>query len=157
MLPVFHRIGSMRPITVSVELSAPVEVAWQRFSDLSSHSQWMSDAVSILFNTAQRRGVGVEMTVPTRVGPIRVTDIMEVVEWVEMESIGVRHTGRIRGRGRFELSDQPGGSRLVLTEHLKFPWYLGGAITGLFARPILRRTFRANLRRFKRWMESERL
>lgn len=144
----------MRPITVSVEMSAPVEVAWQRFSDLSSHSEWMSDAVSILFNTAQRRGVGVEMAVPTRVGPMRVTDIMEVVEWVELESIGVRHTGRIRGQGRFELSDHPGGSRLVLTEHLKFPWYLGGAITGWFARPILRRIFQANLRRFKRWLES---
>ena len=144
----------MRPITVTVGLCAPTEVVWQRFSDLSSHSEWMSDAVSILFETDQRRGVGVQMRVPTRVGPLRVTDIMEVVEWIEQESIGVRHTGRVRGWGRFELSDHPGGSSLILTEHLKFPWYLGGAITGLFARPILRRTFRANLSRFKRWIES---
>ena len=144
----------MGPITVSVGLSVPSEVVWKRFSDLSSHSEWMSDAVSILFQTDQRRGVGVRMKVPTRVGPLRVTDVMEVVEWIELESIGVRHTGRIRGRGRFQLSAHPDGSMLVLTEHLKFPWYLGGVITGLLARPILRRTFQANLRRFKRWMES---
>ena len=115
----------------------------------------MSDAVSILFETDQRRGVGVLMKVPTRVGPLRVTDIMEVVEWTEPSSIGVRHAGRIRGWGRFELCDDQAGSRLVLTEHLRFPWYLGGVITGLFARPILRRIFQANLGRFKRWMESE--
>lgn len=114
----------------------------------------MSDAVSILFETDQRRGVGVRMTVPTRIGPLRVTDMMEVVEWIEMESIGVMHTGRIRGRGRFELSDHPDGSRLVLSEELRFPWYLGGVIGELFARPILRRTFQANLRRFRRWLES---
>lgn len=114
----------------------------------------MSDALSIIFETDQRRGVGVRIKVPTRVGPLRVTDLMEVVEWVDGKSIGVRRLGRIGGWGRFNLSAYPGGSKLVCTESVVFPWYLGGAITGWFARPILQRVFRKNLRRFKQWMEA---
>ena len=59
----------MRGISVSIAISAPVEVVWERLSDLASHSEWMTDAASILFLTDQRRGVGVGMRVPTRGGP----------------------------------------------------------------------------------------
>lgn len=127
---------------------------WERLSDLATHSEWMGDATSILFDGDQRRGVGVAMTVPTRVGPFRVVDIMEVDEWIEQERIGVRRRGRIGGWGRFELSADGNGSDLVITEQLRFPWYLGGPVTEWFARPILRRVFRANLVRLRRRVES---
>ena len=144
----------MRDISVSIRISAPVNEVWERLSDLATHSEWMSDATSILFDGDQRRGVGVAMTAPTRVGPFRVVDIMEVDEWIEQERIGVRRRGRIGGRGRFDLSGDRNGSNLVITEQLHFPWYLGGPLIGWFARPILRRVFRANLVRFRRWVES---
>jgi hypothetical protein len=114
----------------------------------------MMDAACILFDTDQRRGVGVRMTVPTRVGPLRVIDIMEVMEWVDKERIGVNHLGRIKGWGRFEISVHDDRTRLVCTESLLFPWYLGGALTGWCARPILQRIFQNNLRRFQRWVEA---
>lgn len=94
------------------------------------------------------------MKVPTRVGPLRVMDIMEVEDWTEHKSIGVRHTGRIGGWGRFELSGDRKGSRLVMMEQLSFPWYMGGAVTEWFARPVLRRIFRVNLISFQRWVEA---
>lgn len=144
----------MREVSVSIQVSAPVNEVWNRLSDLATHSEWMSDATSILFDGDQRRGVGVAMTVPTRVGPLRVVDIMEVDEWTEQERIGVRHRGRIGGWGRFELSGDRNGSILVLTEQLHFPWYMGGPVIGWFARPVLRRVFRANLVSFGRWVES---
>lgn len=143
----------MRGISVSIAISAPVEVVWERLSDLASHSEWMTDAASILFLTDQRRGVGVGMRVPTRVGPLRVVDLMEVDEWTELQRIGVRHVGRIGGWGRFELAGDGNGSLLTRREQLHFPWYMGGVFTEWFARPILRRIFRANLAGFGQWVE----
>ncbi|MCQ3802658.1 MAG: SRPBCC family protein [bacterium] len=139
---------------MSIQISAPVDQVWEKLSDLATHSEWMSDATTILFDGDQRRGVGVAMTVPTRVGPLRIVDTMEVDEWVEKERIGVKHTGRIGGWGRFELFGDQHGSILVRKEQLHFPWYMGGPVIEWFARPILRRIFRANLVSFGRWVES---
>ena len=146
----------MRGTSVSIPISAPVEVVWERLSDLPSHSVWMTDAASIFFLTDQRRGVGVRMKVPTRVGPLRVVDLMEVDEWDELQRIGVRRVGRIGGRGQFRLTGDRNSSVLTLTEQLHFPWYMGGVIAEWFARPILRRVFLANLIRFGRWVETGR-
>lgn len=140
---------------MTVEIKAPLEFVWARLSDLPSHSEWMSDADAVSFLTGQRRGEGVRMMVPTRVGVFRVTDLMEIDEWVEGRRIVVRHVGRIAGWGRFELADRPPGCCLTWTEHLRFPWYLGGALVGWSSRPILRRIFKANLTRFQKWVEDD--
>lgn len=145
----------MGSFAVTVEIKAPLGFVWTRLSDLSSHSEWMSDAASISFVTEQRRGEGVRMRVPTRVGILRVTDLMEIDEWIDGKRIGVRHVGRIGGWGRFELSDHPPRCRLTWTEHLIFPWYLGGVLTGWASRPVLRRVFRANLIRFGKRVEGD--
>ncbi len=63
--------------------------------------------------------------------------------------------GRIGGWGRFELSDHPPLCRLTWTEHLRFPWYLGGVLVEWSSRPILRRIFRANLNRFRKRVEDD--
>ena len=140
---------------MAVEIRAPLEFVWARLSDLSSHAEWMSDAASISFVTEQRRGEGVRMRVPTRVGLFRITDLMEIDEWIERNRIGIRHVGPIGGRGRFEVSDHPPRCRLTWTEHLRFPWYLGGVLVEWASRPILRRVFRANLVRFQRRVEDD--
>lgn len=140
---------------MTVEIGAPCDFVWTRLSDLPSHSEWMSDAASISFLTEQRRGEGVRMQVPTRVGFFRITDLMEIDEWIEGRRMGVRHVGPIGGWGRFELSDHPAGCRLTWTEHLRFPWYLGGVLAERLSRPILRRIFRANLIRFQKRVEDE--
>ncbi len=145
----------MGTITVTVEIEAPLDFVWARLSDLSSHSEWMSDAAAISFLTEKRRGVGVRMQVPTRVGFLQITDLMEIDEWVEGRRMGVRHVGRIGGWGRFELTDHPPLCELAWTEHLKFPWYLGGALAEWSSRPILRRIFRANLTRFRQRVEED--
>ncbi len=95
------------------------------------------------------------MKVPTRVGPLRTVDLMEIDEWIEEKRLGVRHAGRIGGWGRFELSDNPPGSRLTWVEQLRFPWYMGGVLAKWAARSILRRIFQADLVRFQQWVETE--
>ncbi len=115
----------------------------------------MKDATAIVFEGEQRRGVGVRMKVPTRVGPLRVTDFISVEEWTEEKTIGVHRRGRIGGWGRFELSPRPDGTLLALTECLDFPWYMGGPVAGWFARPVLRRVFRSNLLNFGDWVKAQ--
>ena len=145
----------MGSVAVTVEIEAPRDFVWARLSDLSSHSEWMSDAASVSFLTERRRGQGVRMRVPTRVGIFRITDLMEIDEWVEGRRIGVLHLGPVGGWGRFELSDLPPRCRLTWTEHLRFPWYLGGVLAERLSRPVLRRIFRANLTRFQDRVEGE--
>ena len=77
------------------------------------------DAETIEFVTGQTRGVGTRMRVPTRIGPLRSTDLMTVVEWEEGSSIGVEHVGAVAGVGRFAL--RPSGAGTELSSSLMRP------------------------------------
>lgn len=136
----------MPEIRVETELAAGVEEVWEDVRDVASHVEWMHDAETIVFTSAQLQGVGTTFDCLTRVGPIRLTDRMEITEWVDCESIGVRHAGLVTGEGRFTLT--PTGrnaTRFVWAETLYFPWWLGGPVGAWLGRPILRQIWRRNL------------
>ena len=137
----------MTRIALSRTVTASPEVVWEALADLASHSEWMKDAESIEFRSEQRRGVGVEMEVETRVGPLRTLDIMTVTDWTEGESIEVRHEGLVTGVGLLSVQAHGPGSRISWDEDLRFPWWLGGVVTAWLARPILHRIWKGNLRR----------
>ena len=94
------------------------------------------------------------MEVLTRVGPLHTTDLMEVTEWVDRRTIGVRHEGLVTGEGKFSLEATDTGTRFTWSEQLSFPWYLGGAIVGQLASPILRWVWRRNLESLRNRIES---
>lgn len=131
-------------------VEAPPEAVWRELADLAGHVDWMADAESIEFTSEQRHGVGTTFDCATRIGPLRTTDRMEVTRWQEGRELGVRHIGLVTGEGVFTLRPaDPEGRRTQLdwVERLRFPWYLGGPLTGLLARPVLRSIWRGNLRR----------
>jgi carbon monoxide dehydrogenase subunit G len=147
----------MQPITVSIELAAPIGAVWDALADVSSHSEWMADAQSIEFIGDRRSGVGTRIRVRTSVGPLRSDDIMEFDGWDPPRLMTVRHVGAVRGSGEFRLSGVGDDrTRLEWLEQLEFPWYLGARAGYVFARPILRRLFAANLRRFAASMDAAR-
>lgn len=127
---------------------------WDAAADLASHAEWMADARSITFETAQRRGPGTRLRVETRIGPLRTNDLMVVDEWLEGRVIGVEHRGLVTGRGRFELLPTAGGTRFTWREELAFPWFLGGHLTAWLARPVLARLWRRNLAGLKARLEA---
>lgn len=135
----------MARITRSVDIAASLADVWAAAADLASHDRWMKDAESIVFLSEVRRGVGTVMQVRTVVGPLRTTDLIEVTDWEEGRSIGVRHEGIVRGTGRFSVAALAGRTRFTWTEALTFPWWAGGAITAAFARPVLGFIWRRNL------------
>ncbi|MBA2609438.1 MAG: SRPBCC family protein [Actinobacteria bacterium] len=133
-----------------VTINAPIDAAWAHLADIDSHVDWMADAESITFTSAARTGVGTAFECVTKVGPLRTTDKMTVTEWDDGRRIGVAHSGIVVGSGVFELAAvNERVSRLSWTEDLRFPWFVGGVVSAFAARPVLKRIWMGNLRRFK--------
>jgi carbon monoxide dehydrogenase subunit G len=137
-------------IRVRRVIERPPAAVWDRLADIADHVTWMADAAAIRFTTERRQGVGTAFECETRVGPLRTLDRMEITEWSPGEAIEVHHRGVVTGTGRFTLRGSTDGQRTELTwdEDLRLPWYLGGRLTALLARPILRRLWAGNLARF---------
>ena len=136
-------------VKVAVELPAPPETVWADVADVASHVEWMADAESIDVVSEQRAGVGTEIDVATRVGPFRTRDRMHFTEWEAPHRMGVDHRGLVTGSGAFTLEPTAAGTRFVWEETIRFPWYLGGPIGALVARPVLAWIWRRNLRRLR--------
>gem|GEM_PF-831396 len=157
--------GQGAPVSVSILIDAPPSEVWADLRDISSHTEWMQDAVAIRFTSERHHGVGTTFEADTKVGPFRLSDPMEVTEWDEgpMEegtgegarSMGIRHGGVVTGTGRFSLEPVAGGrTRFSWDEELSFPWWMGGATGSLVAGQVLRLVWKRNLANLKRRIES---
>lgn len=135
----------MRPLTINVQIHAPVEAVWQELRAIERHVTWMRDAESITFANDQREGVGTVFYCRTRVGPFVLNDVMSITEWVPQASMGVTHRGLVTGEGTFNLRANDNGTHIEWSERLHFPWFLGGPVTALVARPVLRWIWQQNL------------
>jgi hypothetical protein len=72
-------------------------------------------------------------------------DVMSITEWVPQASMGVTHRGLVTGEGTFNLRANDNGTHIEWSERLHFPWFLGGPVTALVARPVLRWIWQQNL------------
>ncbi|MCY3616146.1 MAG: SRPBCC family protein [Acidimicrobiaceae bacterium] len=143
----------MVTIRVSTVVPAAPAAVWEDLRHIGRHVDWMSDAESIRILTEDTEGVGVRFDCVTRIGPVRLTDHMEVTDWREGEVMGIRHSGVVSGTGQFRLSacEGPEGAvytRFEWTESLRFGWWMGGRVGAALARPALRAVWARNLRRF---------
>lgn len=144
-------------IAVGVTIAASPADVWSVIEPVERHVDWMVDAESIRFMTAQTRGVGTAFDCVTRVGPFRTTDRMEIVEWDAPRSMGIEHCGMVTGRGRFTLHPSGNATQFTWREELTFPWWMGGAVGAFVAKPVLSAIWRRNLRRLKMLVETDRL
>lgn len=139
-------------------LSAPPEAVWADLEDIGSHVEWMADAEAIRFLDGPTRGVGTRFECDTKVGPFRLTDVMEITDWVPGKVMGVRHTGVVTGTGRFTLKKARGGrTQFQWKERLSFPLWLGGPVGALLSKPVLRWVWRRNLERLAARFEGQKL
>jgi hypothetical protein len=114
----------------------------------------MTDAVAVRLIDEQP-GVGQRFECDTKIGPVRLTDRMEITAWEPPSAMGVRHTGVVTGEGRFTLTpiDFARRTRFSWEETLHFPWWLGGRVGAAVAGPFLRRIWRHNLTSLKGQIE----
>ncbi|MEQ1788578.1 MAG: SRPBCC family protein, partial [Acidimicrobiales bacterium] len=141
-------VAQVARIRVSTVLDAPPAAVWADLEDIGSHVEWMADAEAIRFVTDQTAGVGTTFECDTKVGPFRLTDVMEITEWVPGKTMGVRHTGVVTGTGRFTLKKARGGrTAFQWKERLVYPLWLGGPVGAFLSKPVLRWVWRRNLAR----------
>ena len=146
----------MARIRVSTVIDAPPKVVWAAIEDIASHVDWREDAVAIRFTTPQTSGPGTTFECDTKIGPIRLVDVMEITEWRPGKAMGVRHTGIVTGEGGFRLKKVRGGrTRFTWDERFRFPWFFAGPLGGaLGGRPILTLVWKRNLRNLKALVEA---
>jgi Polyketide cyclase / dehydrase and lipid transport len=141
-------------IRTCITIDARPAAVWADVKRIDKHVEWMRDAKSIRFRTRRRTGVGTEFECVTGVGPLVTKDLLVVTEWRPRRAIGIEHRGAFRGRGRFTLRRTRGGrTRFCWRERLRFPWWMGGPLGELVARPVLRSIWKGNLRRLKARVE----
>jgi len=143
-------------IRVSVDIAAPVQKVWDIVEPVERHIDWMADAVAIRFQTEQTRGTGTTFFCDTKVGPIKLVDVMTITAWEPGKVMGVKHTGVVTGTGEFTLDAiDASHTRFTWTESLTFPWWLGGPI-GAFVggQIVMKAIWRRNLRELKKLVEA---
>jgi hypothetical protein len=142
-------------LKVRIVIDASPADTWRVIEPIENHVDWMADAESIRFTGAQTRGPGTTFDCVTKVGPVRFTDTMTVIEWEPARMMGIEHRGLVTGRGRFTLRRRRRGrTQFTWAERLTFPWWMGGALGAFAAKPVLRAIWRRNLRRLKTIVEA---
>lgn len=145
----------MANIRVSTVIDAPPAEVWDVVRKIEDHVDWMADAEAIRFTSEQHAGVGTTFECDTKVGPAKLTDVMEITEWEDEKVMGVRHTGIVTGTGRFTLHPAgPGRTEFRWEEELDFPVWMGGPLRNPVGGRILAAIWRRNLRRLKSIVEG---
>jgi hypothetical protein len=114
----------------------------------------MQDAVAIRFISKQKRGVGTRFECDTKIWKLPLKDKLTITYWEDDYYMGVEHTGLVGGSGTFVLEPNGrGGTEFIWEEDLIFPWYFGGPVGALIARPVMTKVWRANLAALKHIVE----
>lgn len=145
----------MATIRVSTIIDATPDRVWAVVENVADHVDWMHDAVAIRFTSDSTSGVGTTFDCDTKVGPFRLTDKMEITEWEDGTTIGVRHVGIVTGTGAFTIVPV-GASRTGFQwkESLRFPWWMGGPLGALVGGQVLRLIWKRNLKGLKAIVEA---
>ena len=120
--------AAMARVRCEIEIDALPDEVWAHVADIERHTDWMRDAHEIRMLTEQTSGVGTRYECDTRIGPLKLTDVMEIIDWRPAVAMGVRHEGVVTGAGLFTLTpiDLDRRTRFAWTEELRFPWWLAG-------------------------------
>ena len=137
-------------IQVVVDLPATPTEVWAYLRDVTKHSEWMMDALSVDITSEVTEGPGLTFDCLTAVGPFRVRDQMEVVEWEPERAMGVKHSGIVTGIGQFTLTPTSGGTRFSWYESIELPLRFGGRLGESIAKPLLTAIWRRNLRSLRK-------
>ena len=144
-----------RAVVVSIVIGRSPSEVWADVREIDSHVAWMLDATAIRFLTEHHEGAGTRFECDTKVGPFKLTDVMEITAWDDECRMGVSHVGLVEGTGEFILRPiEPGVTEFRWEEDLTFPWYFGGVVGAFLARPILRLIWKRNLARLNSRIEQ---
>lgn len=144
-------------LTLTVDVNAPAELVWQVVTDWPGQCEWMLATRVETTSGGDGRYLGATMSAATGVGPLAVTDTMEITEWEPPRRCVVRHTGAvIRGDGIFEVTPLgPDRARFLWSELLDLPLGALGRAGWPLVRPAMRAGVERSLRVMARRCEAE--
>jgi uncharacterized protein YndB with AHSA1/START domain len=141
-----------------IAIAAPPEVVWQAVADWERQSEWVAlTTVTVEPGGPENRGrgVGERLTAVTRLGPIGVTDRMQVTRWEPPRRVDVVHLGRVvRGTGTFLVEPAPGGAWFTWAEELDVPFGWLGRAGAWLLRPAGQLLLRRSLRTLAHRLEA---
>ena len=149
--------AAMARVRCEIEIDALPDEVWAHIADIERHTDWMRDAHEIRMLTEQTSGVGTRYECDTRIGPLKLTDVMEIIDWRPAVAMGVRHEGVVTGAGLFTLTpiDLDRRTRFAWTEELRFPWWLAGPFGATVGgHTVLSAIWNRNLRDLKAQIEE---
>jgi hypothetical protein len=137
-------------VHAAVDVGAPAQRVWDVLVDWPRHAEWVP------FTSADGGAAeGESVEARTGIGPASFLDTMVIDDWTPPNRVGVRHTGRlIRGEGRFDLVDLPGGRcRVTWSELIDLPLGPAGRVAWIAVGPLARLMLHTALRRLAKLFE----
>jgi hypothetical protein len=122
-----------------VLLPTTPEEAWAVLMNWERQADWMLDADAVRVVSPQREGIGVRLSVRTRILGIAAFDEpMEVTGWDPPRRLEIRHGSAVVGIGVWELEAVEGGTRFTWSEDVGLRVPLVGALAAWCYRPVMR-------------------
>ena len=145
-------------VTTEIEIKRTPDGVWLYLVDWERLDRWMPEGRDFRLVGEQREGVGVEAEATISVAGIRTRDRIRVTGWDPPWALEITHLGWVKGAGYMELSPREDGreTHVFWREELIAPWGRLGRIGLRLLSPLLKRTFRRDLRLLKDLAESER-
>jgi hypothetical protein len=137
-------------VHAAVDVPATAEQVWPVLVDWSRHGEWVP------FTRAEGgSAVGEPVEAWTGAGRVGFLDTMVIQDWRPPNRVTVRHTGwPVRGEGRFDLLDLPGGRcRVTWAELVEPPFGVAGRVGWIAAGPLVRLMLHTALHRLAKLFE----
>lgn len=137
-------------VHASADVPVPADKVWPVLVDWPRHGEWVP------FTRAEGGAAeGESIEARTGVGPLSFLDTMIIEDWRPPNRVTVRHTGwPVRGEGRFDLLDIPGGRcRVTWSERLDLPLGPAGRVGWIVVGPLARLMLHTALRRLAKLFE----
>ncbi len=136
-------------VTMSAEIQAPIGAIWSYLVDWEGLHRWMSELSALRITSTRRQGVGVEGVASVRIGGITTTDRIRVTAWDPPSRLTIVHLGWVSGSGIMVCRESAHGTVFTWTERLQPPLGALGWMGMQLLRPLIKRTFAADVRRLK--------
>src|SRR4051794_11049087 len=139
----------------SIRIAAPREEVWRFISNPECYSQFMVNSRWSPVEGEPATGLRARWNIEIAIGSVRLTSLVEFVEWDPPHEIAWVNITGIDQRGRWILRDC-GGNQTDVT--LRVSYQVPGGVLALvasqFGRPLLRRDLRRSLEALRETVRS---
>ncbi|HJR96329.1 MAG TPA: SRPBCC family protein [Actinomycetota bacterium] len=136
-----------------IVVPAPLEEAWTVLLDWERQAGWMADADSVSVVSEHREGVGVRLSVRTRLfGIAAFTEPMEVLAWDPPRRLEIGHGSLVAGVGTWMLEPVDGCTRFTWREQVRLDMPVLGELAAAIYRPVLLALMDRSMRGFRGYL-----